>query len=214
MNLRVQAGETVGVIGASAVGKSTLLGLMAGVLRPTEGAVLADGHDLSAVNAASVRGQVVHVPQHGVLFNGTILENITMFQAARDDDAFAVARRLGLDAFVSRMPFGFQTQVGASATDTLPLGIKQRIMIARALVRKPRVLLLDEANAAMDSRGDESLRAVLQDMKGDCTMILVSHRPSTLGLADRVYEVAGGRLIERADFVTERNLSAELRTPA
>ncbi len=214
LTLRVKAGETVGITGASACGKSTLLGLMAGVLRPDNGVVLADGHDLAAVNPASVRGQVVYVPQHGVLFNGTILENITMFRASRDDDAFAVARRLGLDAVVSRMPFGFQTKVGAGATDTLASGIKQRIMIARALVNKPRVLLFDEANAAMDSHGDGILHTVLEEMKGECTMILVSHRPSTLRLADRVYEVAGGHLAERADLATGRDPSVELRKPA
>lgn len=213
INLRVRAGQTIGVTGASACGKSTLLGLMAGVLRPTTGAVLVDGHDLTEVNPASVRRQVVYVPRHGVLFNGTILENITMFRASREDDALAVARRLGLDAVVSRMPFGFQTRVGAGATDAIALGIKQRIMIARALVNKPRVLLFDEANAAMDSQGDAILHAVLEDMRGECTMILITHRPSTLNLADRVYEIAGGRLVERTDFATG-HAPAELRRPA
>ncbi len=173
---------------------------MAGVHRPTGGAVLVDGHDLTAVDPASVRGQVIYVPQHGVLFNGTILENITMFRPALDDDAFEIARRLGLDAVVSRMPFGFQTKVAVGATDMLTRGIKQRIMIARALVNKPRILLFDEANAAMDSRGDGILHALLEEMKGECTMILVSHRPSTLRLADRVYEIADGRLVERLNL--------------
>ncbi len=214
VSMHVMAGETVGVTGGSACGKSTLLGVMAGVLRPTGGTVLVDGHDLTAVDPASVRGQVIYVPQNGVLFNGTILENITMFRRALDDDAFEIVRRLGLDAIVSRMPFGFETKVGVGATDTLARGIKQRIMIARALVNKPRILLFDEANAAMDSRGDEILHALLEEMKGECTMVLASHRPSTLRLADRVYEIADGRLVERMNFAARRDHAAELRKPA
>ncbi len=214
VSLRVAAGETVGITGASACGKSTLLGLMAGVLRPTEGAVIVDTHDLAAVSPGSVRGQVVYVPQHGVLFNGTILENITMFQEAREDTAFDVARRLGLDEVVRRMPAGFETKVGVGASDTLGRGIKQRIMIARALVNKPRVLLFDEANAAIDSHGDGILHALLEEMRGACTMILVTHRPSTLKLADRVFEIANGRLVERPDLVTRNAPYLKLERPA
>lgn len=196
VNLKVAAGETVGISGGNASGKSTLLSLMKGVLRPTEGSVLIDGNDLGKFDPVSVRGQIAYLPQHGEIFNGTILENISMFRPEREEAALETAKRLGLDSIVARMPLGYDSKVGEGAHEALARGIKQRIAIACALVDRPRVLLFDEANTALDSKSDNILHAVLENMKGHCTLVLVTHRPSLLKLSDRRFHIEDGYLTE------------------
>jgi len=201
-SLRVDAAETIGLVGANGSGKSTLLFLMSGLLQPTAGTVLLDGHDISAFDPASVRSSVAYLPQHGKLFNGTIIDNITMFRPEKTDDALAVARLLGLEQVVTTMPLGYRTPVGDGATDTVARGVKQRIAIVRALVDRPRVVLFDEANSAMDGAGDALLREFLSKLKGRCTLVLNTHRPSLLRLADRTFEIRDGTLVERAPVET------------
>jgi len=196
VNLKVAAGETVGISGGNASGKSTLLSLMKGVLHPTEGSVLIDGNDLGKFDPVSVRGQIAYLPQHGEIFNGTILENISMFRPEREEAALETAKRLGLDSIVARMPLGYDSKVGEGAHEALARGIKQRIAIACALVDRPRVLLFDEANTALDSKSDNILHAVLENMKGHCTLVLVTHRPSLLKLSDRRFHIEDGYLTE------------------
>src|SRR5262249_13768041 len=121
--------------------------------------------------------------------------NLTMFDSAMEPAALAVAADLGLDAVVGAMRNGYASVVGNSAGDTTPAGVRQRIAIARALLHDPQVLLLDEANLALDSSGDEILRSYLAAQKGSRTMVLVTHRPSILKLADRVLYLHEGRLL-------------------
>ncbi len=197
ITLRAEAGETVGITGPGSCGKTTLLYLMMGVLGPTQGRVTVDNLDLAEYEPSSIRRQIAYLPQEGALFNGTILENVTMFREEKNDDALDISRLLGLDSVVAHMPQGYDTKVGDGAGDKLPKGIKQRIAIARALVDKPRVLLFDEANAAMDGAGDSTLRTLLERLKGRVTLVLVTPRPSMLNLADRIYDIEEKRLVER-----------------
>ncbi len=197
VNINVEAGETIGISGSGSSGKTTLLYLLMGVFGPTTGRVLVDNLDLADYDASSIRRQVAYLPQEGVLFNGTILENVTMFRDEKIDDGLDISRLLGLDGVVAHMPHGYDTMVGDGAGDKLPKGIKQRIAIARALVDKPRILLFDEANAAMDSAGDNTLRTLLERLKGRVTLVLVTPRPSMLSLADRIFDITDGKLIER-----------------
>ncbi len=197
IDLKVAAGEAVGIVGGNASGKTTLLYLMMGGLQPSAGKVLIDDLDLAEYDPVSVRSQIAYLPQHGTLFNGTILENITMFRPDRAEAALDMARFLGLDAVVAHMPKGYETEVATGAAESLPRGIKQRIAIARALVDKPRVILFDEANTSMDGAGDANIRAILERLKGRVTLVLVSHRPSVLRLVDRLYEIHDGVLRER-----------------
>jgi len=118
-SLHVGAAEAIGLVGANGNGKSTLLFLMSGLLKPTAGTVFLDGHDVSAFDPASVRASVAYLPQHGKLFNGTIIDNITMFRPEKTDDAMAIARLLGLGQVVAAMPLGYRTPVGDGATDTV-----------------------------------------------------------------------------------------------
>ncbi|MCB2099571.1 MAG: peptidase domain-containing ABC transporter [Rhodobacterales bacterium] len=196
-SIHIEAGQTVGIAGGNASGKTTLLYLMMGALRPEAGTVKADGQDLRDFDPASVRHRIAYLPQHGVLFNGTLLENITMFRPHLAADAMEVASVLGLDQAVAQMPMGYETKVGYGAHDSLPRGIKQRIAIARALVDRPQVLLFDEANTAIDGPGDAILRKLLEDLNGRVTIVLITHRPSLLKLADRVFDLEDGRLYPR-----------------
>lgn len=210
VSLSIEQGETIGITGAGSSGKTTFLYLVMGVLSPAAGRVTVDGLDLHEYEASSIARQIAYLPQEGVLFNGTILENITMFRDEKIDDALDISRLLGLDSVVAHMPHGYDTAVGDGAGDKLPKGIKQRIAIARALVDKPRVLLFDEANAAMDSAGDATLRNLLERLKGRVTMILVTPRPSMLNLSDRIFDIADGQLIERvSDDRTSGNFFAK-----
>ena len=214
VNLTIKSGETIGITGAGSSGKTTLLYLILGVLSPTGGRVLVDDLDLRDYNSSSIARQIAYLPQDGVLFNGTILENITMFREEKIDDGLDISRLLGLDSVVSHMPNGYDTTVGDGAGDKLPKGIKQRIAIARALVDKPRVLLFDEANAAMDSAGDATLRNLLDRLKGRVTLILVTPRPSMLNLADRIFDISDNRLVERVANDTQHGNFFEKAKPA
>jgi ATP-binding cassette subfamily C protein LapB len=197
LSVEIAAGECIAIGGGNGSGKSTLLALMIGAVRPTEGRVLLDGYDLAEVDPASVKQQVAYLPQAGTLFQGSILENITMFRPELTELAYEAAGRLGLDDVVKTMALGYDTKVGDGAFDALPRGIKQRIAVARALVCQPRVVLFDEANTGVDGVGDQYLKTCLEGLKGQCTMILVTHRPSLVKLADRVFDFKDGVLTER-----------------
>lgn len=195
ISLDITAGSVVGIKGANASGKTSLLLLMNGILHPTNGQVFVDGMDIARFDPVSVRREVAYLPQEGTLFNGTLLENLTMFRQEKDSIAIEMARLLGLDNVVAHMPMGYDTPVADGAGESMPRGIKQRIAIARALVDKPRILLFDEANSAMDSAGDAMLKDLLSRLKGRVTLVLVSQRPSMLELADDVYEIKDHGLV-------------------
>lgn len=197
LSVDIAAGECVAIGGGNGSGKSTLLALMIGAQRPTGGRVLLDGHDLAEVDPQSVKVQVAYLPQAGTLFQGSILENITMFRPELTERAYEAAGRLGLDDVVKKMAQGYDTRVGDGAFDALPRGIKQRIAVARALVHRPRVVLFDEANTGVDGVGDQYLKTCLEELKGQCTLVLVTHRPSLVKLADRVFDFKDGLLTER-----------------
>jgi len=197
LDIHIKAGETIGISGGNASGKTSLLYLIMGVLAPTQGTVRIDGNDLQEYAASSIRHQASYLPQDGILFNGTILENITMYRPEKVDEAMDISKILGLDTVVAHMPQGYETMVGDGAGDKLPRGFKQRIAIARALVDKPRILLFDEANTAMDGAGDATLKFLLEKLKGRVTLILVTPRPSMLSIADRIYDIDGTAVTER-----------------
>ncbi len=196
-SINIEPHECIAITGDNGSGKTTLLALMQGTLRPSEGRALIDGLDVNDFDPKSVREQIAHLPQMGVLFQGTILQNLTMFRSSLDDVAIETASMLGLDEVVATMAFGFDTPVADGAYDSLPRGIKQRIAITRALVSNPRIVLFDEANASVDTAGDNFLRVWLERAKGKRTLILVTPRPSLLKMADRVFDIKDGQLVQR-----------------
>lgn len=214
IDLDVAPGECIGISGSNGSGKSTLLRLMRGAVEPTAGRVLLDGTPMGEWDSRSLeRGGIGYLPSEAVLFRGTLLDNLTMFRRDLREEALAAARDLGLDDVVAAFPNGYLTQIAGGAADAMPRGIRQRIAIARVLALKPRIILFDEANTAMDGPGDEALRAYLEGLKGDHTLVLVSLRPSLLKLADRRFEIVGGALMERRDpSLTGRNPAPRLRS--
>lgn len=195
----LRRGEVIGISGANGVGKTTLLQLVSGQLRPDEGEVLINGRPPSDYSAESLFSEIAYIPQRPTLFHGTVLDNLTMFRSHDMDileQAIALAARLHLDHVFARMPLGYDTEVGDSAASLLPTGVAQRITIVRALVGRPKLILFDESNTALDARSDASLAALLRDLRQEAALILVSYRPSLLQLADRRYLLKNGQLVE------------------
>jgi ATP-binding cassette, subfamily C, bacterial LapB len=195
VSLDVQSGEVIGITGGNGSGKSTLLQLVSGTLAPDAGSISIDGQPLTGAHRASYADAVGYLPQHCTLFQGTILENLTMFRGRKYfEEALRLAHELGLDEYIARLPNGYDTLIDSSAHDQLPGGVRQRIAIIRALVTRPKIILFDEANTALDHDSDTRLREMLRRLKGHVTILLVSYRPSLLEIADRRYELADGKL--------------------
>ena len=198
MNLAAKPGEAIAISGGTGSGKSTLLMLLTGALRPERGQITIDGQDIADLQPEVLRQQIAYLPQSPVLFQGTILQNLTMFNdAVPVEEALEAARTLGIDSVIHRLPGGYDTRVGDGTADELPTGVRQGIVIARALVRQPRIILFDEANSGLDSKSDETLKEALARLKGGPTLIIISHRPSLVALADRRYDLTEGRLVPR-----------------
>ncbi len=165
--------------------------------------MLFDGHDIREYDLEYLRSQIGIVPQNGILFEGTILENMTLY---REGDAIAQAvelsRMFGLDEIVSRLPEGLDTRVGGAAVDTLAEGVRQKIIMVRSLVGMPPVILFDDANANFDLKNDNRLQRVIEHLKGKHTIVIVSHRPSFMRLCDRQFKLEAGRLEDITNALT------------
>lgn len=196
LNLKVKAGEFIAIRGESGCGKTSLLTFMNGMLRPDAGTVLVDGQPLDKYSADSIYKEIALLPQQGAIVPGTVLENLTMFDTSLNQEALRIASRLGLDRTVSRMKMGYETPLSEGHNETIPVGLWQVIVIVRALVHQPSVILFDEANTSLDMYSDQLLRDYLAEQKGRCCAVLVTPRPSLLSLADKVYVLADGKLIE------------------
>jgi len=189
ISLTIKPGETIGITGNNGAGKSTLINLLSGFLHPDSGAIKIDGHLLTDYNAEFLRSRLAIVPQYGVLVEGTILENMTLY---REDDAIKDAIELselfGLDKIISRLPNGMDTFIGGAAMDNLPEGLKQMIIMVRSMVGDPEIILFDDANAGFDVKNDKRLVEVLKIMQQkNKTIVIVSHRPSFLRLCHRQF---------------------------
>lgn len=193
----VPAGSAVAITGPNGAGKSTLLALIAGMMRPEQGEVRIDGEPLSAYQAERLRHFIGYVPQYGGLYEGTLLENMTLFRSGEViDQALALARHLGLDEIIARLPEGLDTRVGGAAVDPLSEAVKQKVLMVRSLVGDPRIMILDDANANFDLKNDARLLTLLQRIRGSRTLIVVSYRPSFMRICDKAYELRNGELTQ------------------
>lgn len=198
LTLHIPVGGSVGITGNNGVGKSTLISIMTGFLNPQEGEVLLDGRDIKSFRQAFLRKQIGFMPQQGMLYEGTILENMTLFREGEAvDQAMELSKELGLSEIIARMPEGLDTQIGGSAVDSLSEGVRQKIVMVRSLIGHPKIILFDDANANFDIKNDAKLMALIKRMKGDRTLVIVSHRPSFLRICDQQYELHDGSLLER-----------------
>ncbi|MAU41345.1 MAG: hypothetical protein CMF31_06960 [Kordiimonas sp.] len=197
VNLTLHPGEMIGIKGNNGSGKSTLLWALMGGLTPQKGHIFINNQPPHCFSTESLRTRIAYLPQKPVLFQGTILENMTFFRGNDYiDEALKIAEQLKLDKVLARMPEGFETRIGDASFEELPSGVAQRIAIVRALITKPDVILFDEANSGLDSQADLDLKHLMENLKGQCSIALVSYRPSLLNLADRIFELEGGRLTE------------------
>ncbi|MFC9049585.1 NHLP bacteriocin export ABC transporter permease/ATPase subunit [Streptomyces anthocyanicus] len=193
VSFEVRPGEFVAVVGPSGCGKSTLLRLLIGFDRPLSGSVLYDGQDLAALDQSAVRRQCGVVLQHAQPFTGSILDVICGTEAYTPEEAMAAARMAGLAEDIERMPMGLHTIVSGSGA--VSGGQRQRLMIAQALIRRPRILFFDEATSALDN---ETQRRVIESTKAlNATRIVIAHRLSTVLDADRVIVMEDGRVAQQ-----------------
>jgi ATP-binding cassette, subfamily B, bacterial HlyB/CyaB len=196
INLTVQPGQRVALVGPSGAGKTTLASLLLRFHDPTGGRILVDGFDLRQVSPGSLRTQIGVVPQDVFLFGGTIRENIAL--SAPDaplSDVISAAKIGGVHEFVSRLPLGYETVIGERGQG-LSGGQRQRIAIARALFRNPRLLILDEATSALDTDNERAIQDSLDRILKDRTTFIIAHRLSTVRDADLIVVLDHGRIVE------------------
>ncbi len=195
-NLTVQAGESIALVGHSGAGKSTVLNLVIGFVRPTAGRILLDGRDMKEIDLRTYRRFISVVPQESILFEGSVRENVTY--GLSDVPAAVVERALRVAnawEFVQALPEGIETHIGERGA-RLSGGQKQRLAIARALIRNPRVLILDEATSALDSESEALIQEALARLMKGRTTFIVAHRLSTIRGADRIAVLEEGRIAE------------------
>lgn len=209
LSLNVAAGSCVAIKGDSGSGKTTLLSLLNGFAQADTGEVLVDGVPLAQCSPDSIHREIALLSQSSTIMAGTILENMTMFDDSRVPTALSLARELGLDQVVAGMKLGYETPLGEGVSETMPEGIRQMISIVRSLATNPSVILCDEANIALDMRCDNLLRNYFATQKGKRTLILVTHRPSLLSLADTVLELADGQLRPADTSVQAQDAAAQ-----
>ncbi len=201
VSLSLEPGITIAIKGNHSSGKTTLLKMMAGLYTPVRGSVQLNGHEASQVPASELVKQVGYMPTEGVIYRGTIMENLTGLDEHRRGAAMEIAGLLGIDDAVARSPRGYDTMLEGSAIDIIPPGLRQRIAIARVLLEKPRLLLFDNADRALDREGYNHMFELLGKLKGRTTIVLVSEDKNIQHLADTVYTIHRGRLIEESSLL-------------
>lgn len=199
LNLSIPAGKTVAIVGESGCGKSTLLKLLMRFYDPTAGQVLVDGIDLRDFSLESLRNRVGIVSQEPFIVNGTLRDNIAFGTPhAELNDIIAAAKAAGLEDFISRLPERYETMLGERGAN-LSGGERQRLSIARALLRKPSLLIFDEATSHLDTNTERAIQENLRGEFADKTVLLVAHRLSTIREADLIYVMDRGRVVEAGD---------------
>ncbi|MGW3276250.1 ABC transporter ATP-binding protein, partial [Streptomyces kronopolitis] len=195
-SLRIEAGETVAVVGTSGSGKSTVSLLLPRFYDVTAGRVLIGGHDVRELTLESLRAAIGLVPETSFLFSHSVRDNIAYgHPSATDAQVRAAARAARADGFISALPDGYDTKVGEQGL-TLSGGQRQRVALARAILTDPRLLVLDDATSAVDARVEHEIHEALRGVMAGRTTLLIAHRASTLALADRVAVLDGGRLVD------------------
>jgi ATP-binding cassette subfamily B protein len=207
ISVDIKPGELVAVVGRSGSGKSTLARLLVGFYPPTDGRLTVDGYDIGAVDKEYYRAQVGYVMQTNLLFSGTIAENIAGGSDEPDRRRIEeVAKRADAHGFISKLPLGYQQVVGERGIG-LSGGQIQRLCIARALYRDPRLLVFDEATSALDSESESNIIANLSDILKGRTAVVIAHRLSTIMRADKILVLYDGKIVEqgRHDELVERH---------
>ncbi|MBR0405292.1 MAG: ATP-binding cassette domain-containing protein [Eggerthellaceae bacterium] len=211
MNLKIRPGEYVAIVGKSGCGKSTLVRLLLGFETPEKGAIYYDGKDITGLDLRSLRRRIGAVTQDGSLFSEDIYSNITISAPhLTEDEAWEAAEIAGIADDIRAMPMGMHTMI-SEGSGGISGGQKQRLMIARAVAPKPRVLIFDEATSALDNLTQKKVSEALDAL--NCTRIVIAHRLSTIKNCDRILYIDGGRIVEDgtyAELIEQGGLFAEL----
>ena len=196
VSFHIKPKETVALVGPTGAGKSTIIKLICRFYEPKSGQILIDGYDIRKVKMKSLRRQIGIVPQETILFSGTIMDNIRYGRIdASDEEVIAAAKIVGAHEFIERLPKGYDTRIGEGGAG-LSVGQKQLIAFARALIRNPAILIMDEATSSIDPYTDLLIRKAMKALLKDRTSIIIAHRLSTVRDADRILVIDDGRIVE------------------
>lgn len=213
INLEAKPGQTIALVGPTGAGKSTLINLLTRFYEYDEGQITIDGAEVHGLNKAWLRSRIGYVTQESFLFNGTVRENLLIGKRdASDSELWQVLASANAEAFVQRLDDKLDTRVGERGVK-LSVGEKQRISIARALLRNPPILLLDEATASVDTETERQIQVALDRLMENRTSFVIAHRLSTVRHADRIYVMSLGQIVEQGtheELVTQGGLYAKL----
>ena len=211
LSLKIRPGQYVAIVGKTGCGKSTLMRIMLGFETPQKGAVYYDGRDLKRIDLKSLRRKIGAVMQNGKMFTGDIFSNITISAPWLTlDDAWEAAEIAGMADDISRMPMGMHTII-SEGQGGISGGQRQRLLIARAVAPKPRILMFDEATSALDNITQKQVSEALDRMK--CTRIVIAHRLSTIRQCDRIIVLDKGKIVEDGSYeelIAKNGFFAEL----
>ncbi len=197
VDLDVAAGQTVAVVGATGSGKTTLVALIPRLYDPTEGSVVVDGMDVRDVDLAALRQEIAMVSDDPFLFSATVSENVAYARPdASQEEIERAARQAGIHDFIVSLPDGYDTMIGERGL-TVSGGQRQRIAIARALLRDPRILILDDATSSVDATTEAEIKNALRGLMRTRTTFIIGHRLSTIALADEIVVLEEGRIVAR-----------------
>jgi ABC-type multidrug transport system fused ATPase/permease subunit len=197
INVHARPGEMLALVGPTGAGKSTLVNLLPALYEPTSGRILIDGQDTSAISLALLRDQISVVSQEAFLFNGTVRENILFGRLdATEAEMVAAAEAANCHEFIRRQPEGYDSRVGERGVK-LSVGEKQRVSIARALLKNAPILILDEATASVDTATERLIQEALEHLLAGRTSFVIAHRLSTIRRANQILVLRHGAIIER-----------------
>jgi ABC-type multidrug transport system fused ATPase/permease subunit len=199
LTFTIPRGTMLGIIGPSGAGKTTTVDLILRLLEPKAGSISLDGVDSRTIDLSDWRKKIAYVSQDFFLINDTVRNNIKFYDdSITDDEVWESARLAHVDVFIKERPEGLDTLVGERGI-ALSAGQRQRLTIARALARKPEVLILDEATSALDAESEGHIQRMLQELKGKITVIIIAHRLSTIVHTDTLIVLDGGKVVETGD---------------
>lgn len=200
INLKITCNQMTAIVGPSGTGKSTLIDLLMGLNRPEKGDVVIDGHILRSDQLLSLRKTISYVPQDPFLFNTSIRENLLLIEPnATEEQIWEALEFSSATGFVKKLPQGLDTLIGDRGI-RLSGGERQRIVLARAILRKPSILVLDEATSALDTESEREIQEAIEKLRGKMTIIVIAHRLSTIRNADQVVVLEEGKIVQKGQF--------------